>query len=106
MFEHIFLTLTCTGIPTLVLWTIKKDILLEKIKLFPKLLIFTIPYAIIADNIAIAMGAWSYNPDKITGIFIGLMPIDDLVFFIACQFGLFSLIVVVKDHLRLGSKNV
>ncbi|MGV9002200.1 MAG: lycopene cyclase domain-containing protein [Candidatus Saccharimonadaceae bacterium] len=40
---------------------------------------------LIFDNVAIGLGMFSYNPDRILGIYIGLTPIEDFFYaLLAC----------------------
>jgi lycopene cyclase domain-containing protein len=45
-----------------------------------ELALHMIPLTIIFDSLCIALGMFWYNPDVITGIKIGPMPIEDLLY--------------------------
>ena len=49
----------------------------------------------IFDNVMIAVGLVDYNPDRISGMFVGIAPLEDFAYAIAAIIGLPCLWVLV-----------
>jgi len=41
-------------------------------------LVWTSPW----DNAAVAMGLWGFDPDRVSGLTIGLLPVEEYAFFL------------------------
>ncbi len=55
------------------------------------------------DNIMIAVGLVAYNPALITGVFLGVAPLEDFAYAIAAIVGLPALWVLLGSRSKVGS---
>ncbi len=76
-----------------------------KLKLFENrkqmFIFYLIMYGVgvIWDNFAIYRGHWNYPGVGLTGIYIGLAPLEDYIFLLACTyFALVSYKIIVKKY--------
>jgi len=65
---------------------------------------FSLPFFLAWDSLFTYLGVWGFNPDLVCGIFIGNLPLEEVLFFIcipyACLFTYFALNhVIEKDYL-------
>ena len=52
------------------------------------------------DNLMISVGLVAYDPTRITGLFIGVAPVEDFAYTVAAVVGLPSLWVLLGRHSR------
>ena len=75
----------------------------------PAILIPAIPF-LIWDEYFTQLGVWGFNPDYLTGISIGSLPLEEILFFIcipyACLFTYFALNHLIKRDLLWRSHEI
>lgn len=68
--------------PVLFQFAFGGDILWRHRKLVAWSLIPATFYLSLADSLAISGGAWTIDPDQSTGLFLGVLPLEELIFFL------------------------
>jgi len=91
---HILLTLIFAGLPLTFIVLKYHKIIFQNFRTIFLVLLITIGYSIVVDNIAIYMNIWNYRNGLFTGIRIPFMPIDDLIFISFVQVLISSVVIV------------
>jgi lycopene cyclase domain-containing protein len=78
-------------------------------QLWPALLIPALLF-ILWDEAFTRWGIWGFNPNYISGLYVGKLPLEEILFFIcipyACVFTYFALTHLVKDNILKGRESI
>ncbi len=66
--------------------------------LFPAILINAL-FFIVWDELFTQQGVWSFNPDYITGIYLGHLPIEEILFFVCVPYSCVFIYEVCKAYI-------
>lgn len=79
-FTHISLTLIFVGLPLVFVVFKYKEIVSKNLRIIFSVLLITLVYSFIVDNIAVLINIWDFSEGAYSGIRIPIMPVDDLIF--------------------------
>ena len=110
-YTYLFIDIGCIFIPFLFSFY-KKHTFYKEWKFFFLSCILIAIFFLIWDEIFTQQGFWGFNPDYLTGIYLGHLPIEEILFFIcipyACSFTYFALTYLIpnkKSTIRLQKTN-
>lgn len=96
-FSHIGLTILFCVILLLPFWIKKYKILKQYSKIFVYIVLIAIPWVIVTDIIAINNGIWYFSENKVLGIWLYEMPIDDLILMVAVSIVITAVTLVLVE---------
>lgn len=99
---HYFVHLTAWTVPLLALqWAIGWKIFYRNLRaIFAPALIGAAFFSLI-DQIAVSKGIWFFDPGQILGLFVGLLPFEEVLFFLlTCLLVTQSLILLLPREYR------
>lgn len=98
---YLLIDVGCIFIPLIASFYPKHPFYKEWKSLFLAILTVAIPF-LIWDEIFTQQGVWGFNPTYLTGLYLGHLPIEEILFFIcipyACTFTYFALQYLVKSN--------
>ena len=98
-FTYLIIDLACIFIPLIASFYPKHAFYKHWLSFFKANVIITILF-LIWDYAFTAMAVWGFNPDYLTGIFLGNLPLEEVLFFISipfcCVFSYFAFTFLVK----------
>jgi lycopene cyclase domain-containing protein len=104
-FSHIAYACFFIAIPVFFLISLHRKEIYQKRKIIYWLLLFLLTWGVVSDNIAVMMGIWGYNPEKLLNIWIFYMPIDNL-FFGSCIIFALAGGTIVCSRFEEGGNNI
>ena len=100
-YTYLFINLACIAIPFLASFYSKRPFYKDWKPFFKSNVSIAIIF-IIWDYLFTKTGVWGFNDDYLTGLYIGNLPIEELLFFIcipyACVFAFFALKHLIKKN--------
>ncbi|QPC81402.1 lycopene cyclase domain-containing protein [Phototrophicus methaneseepsis] len=94
-------------IPVLIQVLFGGDILLRHARIVVPAILLTTIYLSVADMVAIGAGTWAIDPAQSLGIYLGVLPIEEFVFFLLTNtLVVFGLTLVLAEESQFRAKNL
>ena len=98
---YLLIDVGCVLIPLIASFYPKHPFYKEWKSLFLAILTVAVPF-LIWDEYFTQQGVWGFNPTYLTGLYLGHLPVEEILFFIcmpfACTFTYFALLYLVKRN--------
>lgn len=99
IYSHIVYSLIFTGFADVCIWALGFPILRPYFwKILLASLVLGIFYGVLADHVAVSWGLWSYSSNKILGLWVWGVPVDDLIWAVLVGFTMGSFIILYSDY--------
>lgn len=86
-------------------WTVGWRPLWRRRALLLSIVLLTALYLSAADSVAIAQGIWTLHPDRITGLRLGNVPIEETIFFLLTNAMVVQSILLVRYFISRRKSN-
>ncbi|WP_299777245.1 lycopene cyclase domain-containing protein [uncultured Formosa sp.] len=100
-YTYLIIDLACVCVPFIASFYPKHAFYKHWLSFFKANVIITLLF-LIWDYAFTAMGVWGFNPEYLTGLFIGNLPLEEVLFFICipfcCVFSYFAFTYLVKTN--------
>ena len=100
-FSYLFYMAIFTSVPIVILWMKNFNFLKKNLKVFYIMILLSLIYAI-TDAIAIYWKAWFFTDEKILGIWIINIPIEDVIFAVLVTIAITSAVLTFIHYKDVG----
>jgi len=106
-FTYLTLILTWALLPVLLQVAVGGDVLFENWRLLLAGLLPPTLYLWLADGLAIQSGTWSISPQQTTGLMLGNLPVEEMIFFLMTNLLVVNGMILIfspliRERVRLG----
>ena len=99
-FTYLVYMFVFSWLPIFLLWTKYHNYLKKHFSVIAKAFSVTFPLILLWDVISVFSGVWDYSHDRILGIYISFMPLEEILLVATSVFGASFITVLFYEYLH------